>query len=193
MAQLLKRATWPTQEERAMWSWSRQLFVSLNQIGGDFLRTRGKNRKWQNKQVRFSPSFICPSAEEEWSAAIFLLSWLTQPLTSAHILCSTLLGPHCGCLCVIWWMTPPRFNYCPSSVLLAVFEAASHMFHIFEPPSWTKCSEVPMLVAGRQRFCTRTAVKMLMSKLCFLVWQERIYGRDWMRLAKRNVNLLSLH
>ena len=62
-------------------SWPCQLFVSQNQMGGDFLRTKGENRKWQNKRVLFSLSllsFICPSTEEEWSATVFLSSWLTQ-------------------------------------------------------------------------------------------------------------------
>lgn len=95
-------------------STSRQLFVSLNQTGGDFLSTKGENRKWQNKRVHFSLSslsFICPSAKEEWCATVFLLCWLTQPLTHTYTPSQTssaaLFGPHCGCLCAIWWMTPP--------------------------------------------------------------------------------------
>lgn len=173
---------------------SRQLFVSLNQTGGDFLSTKAENRKWQNKRVHFSLSslsFICPSAKEEWCATVFLLCWLTQPLTHTYTPSQTssaaLCLDHTVAASVRSDEWHPHFNYCPSSVLLAVFEAASHMFLVFKPASWTKSSEVSMLVTGRQRRCTKTSVKMPKTELYFLVLQERTYGRGQMRTAKRNV------
>lgn len=176
-------------------STSRQLFVSLNQTGGDFLSTKGENRKWQNKRVHFSLSslsFICPSAKEEWCATVFLLCRLTQPLTHTYTPSQTssaaLCLDHTVAASVRSDEWHPHFNYCPSSVLLAVFEAASHMFLIFKPASWTKSSEVSMLVTGRQRRCRKTSVKMPKTELYFLVLQERTYGRGQMRTAKRNVS-----
>lgn len=173
---------------------SRQLFVSLNQTGGDFLSTKAENRKWQNKRVHFSLSslsFICPSAKEEWCATVFLLCWLTQPLTHTYTPSQTssaaLCLDHTVAASVRSDEWHPHFNYCPSSVLLAVFEAASHMFLVFKPACWTKSSEVSMLVTGRQRRCTKTSVKMPKTELYFLVLQERTYGRGQMRTAKRNV------
>lgn len=82
-----------------------QLFVSQKQMGGDFLKTKGENGKWQNKQVHFSLSsfFHLLSAEEERSVRVSLLRWLLSVLALSHrfllhrcIWTSVLLTPVCS-------------------------------------------------------------------------------------------------
>lgn len=113
------------QENKAGWSCQSQSFVLLNERGGDFLRSKGKNRKWQNKPVLFS---ICS------------LSYL--PLHRRRMICHSLFF-------FFFWLAGWRITY-THIFALSLTHTLTHMLYTFQfgPPLCDLMNDTPISITA---------------------------------------------